>query len=195
MTFTKTIGADGNTNVYLVSDDWGTVTFPINATFIRLNPDGQFELSSSVLPEPYIFKRAVVTSPTSSSDADLLAKLTDIFSEAIGSGGGGSGGATSAKQDEQITQIKGSNYSAEATVSIGNSSSVIVAANPNRKSLLINNTSGAVIYVNISGTTATTNSTRLANNESWHMTNADCPLNAVTGLRPSGTNSITIIEG
>lgn len=80
--------------------------------------------------------------------------------------------------------------------SVGSSASsvALVAANPNRKKLIIQNTSTAILYVDLTGGTATAttaHSKQMASNTSWELDNFT---GAVSGIWASANGSANITE-
>ncbi len=81
------------------------------------------------------------------------------------------------------------------SVALGTSSTLLVAANPQRLFLEIQNQGGAAVYIRLDGTAATADkdSTRILPGDSWW--GFVLPHTAVYGISASGTNDVHIDEG
>jgi|TARA_Y100000310_G_scaffold342905_1_gene448170 hypothetical protein len=94
--------------------------------------------------------------------------------------------------DIEITQEKESSANSNTKVSVGNTSTTIIALNASRRFVLIVNDSDEDIYLNLSGTAVINEGIRInANGGNYYE---DIYTGIITGICASGSKNVTIVE-
>lgn len=84
---------------------------------------------------------------------------------------------------------------AVSTVSVSNSASTsVLAANTNRKGLILSNAGANNIYVNLAGGTAVTTNLLLAANSAPLVLTQLCPTGAITAIAATGATNLSVTE-
>lgn len=79
------------------------------------------------------------------------------------------------------------------TVSVGISSTAIIAANPNRRALILSNTGANSIFVNLSGAAAVVTNTEILPHNGI-VIDRYCPVNAITGIAATAATNLSVTE-
>lgn len=74
-------------------------------------------------------------------------------------------------------------------------SSIILAANTSRKSAMIFNQSGGVVYLKLGATAVANEGIRLANNDFYEITATNLFTGAIHAIRGAGSSTIEVMEG
>lgn len=100
--------------------------------------------------------------------------------------------------DVTLRVIKSANPFATATntrPTVTTTSSIILASNTSRKSAIIFNQSGGVIYIKLGATAVANEGIRLPNNEKYEINSTNLFIGNIHAIRGAGSGQVDIAEG
>jgi hypothetical protein len=179
-------------------------------------PQAILQRSSEAIEFRYILDETIVLFTNYTNDAQADVDYLDLTNKfvAMSAGGGGGGDASAANQTIQIgletdikTAVESSATSLNAieaqtfksgvytttTASITTTNTTVLAANANRKSLIIQSGAGGVLRIGLTSAPTATTGIRVIANSSVSFADF-CPINAIIIRTETGVNNITILE-
>jgi hypothetical protein len=87
-----------------------------------------------------------------------------------------------------------SSQASQSTVSVLTSSTVVLAANPSRKGVILSNAGANNIYVNLGGGTAVNTNVLLPPNSAALVLTHLCPTNAINAIAATGATNLSVTE-